>query len=291
MSQKPAGSGILKSVRGIARPYALDVSMLRLSKFEILQPKLDGWYAEGTVSEGMMVLRSSTGANLVDFEVHSYDYLGGNRPITFRGEYLYGTNRAKQDEHTYLTYWLYDVILQGPYVERYRFLQRWHTDYMEFCNVLQRQPEIWLTPTYDGEGLSYLYEEVKSGRLEGIIGRDLDQGVMDMVHRYKPKFCVDYILIGVEEGQGRLTEHAGALLGGQIKNGRVEMICKVAGMNDNLRRDIWVYPDKYIGKVFEAESSQVFESGALRHPRFRRWRLDVDPNTVFWSGSNGRFAD
>ena len=81
-------------------------------------------------------------------------------------------------------------------------------------------------------------------------------------------------------GTGKYEGATGAFVGGAYRDGKLTRMCKVSGMSDRLRIDTWQRPDKYIGRVFEAEGAQLFESGALRHPRFKRWRTDVTPIQV-----------
>ena len=209
----------------------------------------------------------------------------GGAAYIIRGEYMFGTNRAKQNEQTYLTLNIYDIIINQPYHDRYAFLLKWIKDYQQWCADCKKIPQIFLTPCFDASAFTYFFEEIKVGRLEGIVGRMFEDGVHDAIHRYKPNFCIDLIVIGINEGKGRLEGTTGALVGGQVKDGIIQEVCTVSGMTDSLRNEIWNHKPKYMGRVFEAEGSQVFEeTGALRHPRFKRWRLDVLPKDVLWKG-------
>lgn len=48
----------------------------------------------------------------------------------------------------------------------------------------------------------------------------------------------------------------------------------VSGFDDAMRDDITENHEKYIGRVFEVTGQEQFASGAIRHPRFIRWRDD-----------------
>lgn len=257
---------------------------------EILQPKYDGWYAEGIVTKDKMRLVSSSSAELTTFNIPDIRYFEEGQIYRLRGEYIYGTNRALKSTD-YMTYRVYDIIAEGSYRDRYHLLTEWVTNYHTWCRDMHKEPQIFLTPNLPPDSFSYLLEEVKAGRLEGVIGRNWNAQMNDKVFRFKPVFCTDYILIGLEEGRGRLENMTGAFVGGQFKDGKITTICRVSGMTDSLRQDTWQKKQKYLGHVFEAEGSQVFDSGALRHPRFKRWRLDVNPTEVTWKGNNGRYSE
>jgi hypothetical protein len=260
-----------------------DVNINLIVQFEILQPKWDGWFAEGIVQpDGRHLdLYSATGNFLTTLDTVGLP--GGTKT---RGEYMYGTNAAVKDKANYLRYKVYDLVESGRYKERYTELERWMIQLTSIPNN-----KIDLTPCYTADYFLYLLEEVKAQRLEGVIGRMFGDMEYEYIHRYKPNFCKDYVLVDITEGNGRLAGTTGALCGAQMHNGRLEHVCDVAGMNDTLRNDIWANKGKYMGKVFEAEGSRCFDSGALRHPRFKRWRLDMTPDQVIWDGANGRYAE
>lgn len=289
-SDNVPGTGIFKSVKGISRPMSRDITLNHLLKQEILQPKYDGWYAEGECRDGVMVLYSATNTPLTSIRIQNVNY--GPVSYRFRGEYMFGTNRAKLDILNYLNYNIYDVIGEGPYIERYKFLEKWIKDYNAWSLDTGNKIVVKLTPNYTTEAFSYLFGEVKAQRLEGIIARSPNSLWTDAVMRYKPNFCMDYVVIDLEEGSGLFEGSVGAIVGGQLKNGEWVPVCKVSGLSAALRTDMWKNKQVYLGRVFEAEGKQVFETGALRHPHFKRWRLDVDPLTVIWKGAeNGRYSE
>lgn len=262
---------------------SVDVPCVSLLKCDILQPKYDGWFAEGVIKGEYLHLYSATSKPLVALPLYF-----NPGPGIVRGEYMYGTNRALNDPSTYLTYRLYDVRLDHmQYYDRYKLLVKFASAYQEACLDHKAEQKIFLTPNYGTEFFSYLFEEVKNGKLEGIVGRNFEDSTYEKIRRYKPFFSTDYIALRLEEGKGKYEGTTGSIVGAQFKNGELVPICSVAGMLDSLRDDMWTNPSKYIGKVFEAVGSQMFDSGAMRHPRFRRWRLDVDPTTVIWKGKEG----
>ena len=260
-------------------PQSKDISINGILNFEILQPKLDGWFCDGHYTPGKLAIYSKSVTLMRTYDVQDIDYK--INPMILRGEYMFGTNRAKNCDQ-YLAYFVYDIEVNAPYSERYLFLAKFVRDYMASQAAVDKYPQIFLVPNYTRDAFRYLYEEIKLQRLEGIVLRN-NSDDLKTIHRFKPRFCINLVVLGMEEGQGRLEGSTGALVGGQFKDGKMVEICKVAGMSDNLRRDSWNNKHKYLGKVFEAEGSQVFEeTGSLRHPRFKRWRLDVPPAQVIF---------
>jgi ATP-dependent DNA ligase len=51
---------------------------------------------------------------------------------------------------------------------------------------------------------------------------------------------------------------------------------RAAGMNDQLRRELHEHPERFVGLVVELRHWGVQESGALRHPNYRRFRSPAD---------------
>jgi DNA ligase-1 len=89
--------------------------------------------------------------------------------------------------------------------------------------------------------------------------------------------------MGFIEGNGRLAGTLGSIIGGKYVNGTLTDTIHVGGgFTDAMRDDYWVNMYQYHGQVFEAEGRQLFDSGSLRHPRFLRWRDDVQPKEVIW---------
>jgi ATP-dependent DNA ligase len=269
----------------VNKPSSIDIPINAIIKMDILQPKFDGWYAEGrcVAADSNMILHSSTGERICTLRIQPKPYTANDAPYTLRGEYMFGTNRAKNDPK-YLSYMVYDIIINAPYLDRHFFLRNWIIDYQQFCEEVNIPPRIFLVHNYGPDSFSYFFEEIKSGRLEGLVGRNFNEGVNSAIHRYKPNFCVDYILLDLERGAGKYADCTGSFVGGQWKGGKLVPICRVAGMSDQVRHHTWEHRNAYLGKVFEAEGSQYFaESGALRHPRFKRWRLDVLPQDVIFA--------
>lgn len=70
----------------------------------------------------------------------------------------------------------------------------------------------------------------------------------------------------------------GAIRFGQYKDGKLVEIGQTSGMPEEIRDEISKNKEKYIGKVIEVGAmEQIKKTGALRHPRFLRFREDKNP--------------
>jgi len=54
---------------------------------------------------------------------------------------------------------------------------------------------------------------------------------------------------------------------------------QASGMDDNLRIDISQHPKRYLNRIMEVRGQELDVQGRLRHPRFRRWRDDIDASS------------
>jgi len=82
----------------------------------------------------------------------------------------------------------------------------------------------------------------------------------------------DFYVVNFYEGQGRLQGSLGAIGVGKEK-GR-ELMRVGGGFTDEERQAVWNHLTLYDGMVVEVRGKGCFESGALRHPEFVRWRRD-----------------
>jgi ATP-dependent DNA ligase len=73
-----------------------------------------------------------------------------------------------------------------------------------------------------------------------------------------------------------------ALVSVYTKNGLPLEVGRVSGMTDEIRVDMSLHRDKWIGSVIEIEA-QEFAKERLRHPRFLRARPDTDPSECTWT--------
>ena len=180
------------------------------------------------------------------------------------------------------------------------------------CVAVDAGFHINYAPVEWGERKRHLYVTVIANGGEGIILKNLDapyyQGERHKSWvKVKKKKTFDVVCLGFEIAKdmtikkgdteptpSRIYGKVGAIVYGQYvleeprKTASFEYALdlrtdsKVAlkelgttsGFSDTLREDMTNNPSVYIGRVLECEAQEQFVTGALRHPRFLRWRDD-----------------
>ena len=87
----------------------------------------------------------------------------------------------------------------------------------------------------------------------------------------------DFVLVDFEEP--KVEAHVGHLVGsaviGHYVDGDLVTIGKVsAGFDHEMRREMYLDPSAFIGRVMKVRGNSVFKSGAMRHPVFNGWHAD-----------------
>jgi len=94
-------------------------------------------------------------------------------------------------------------------------------------------------------------------------------------YKLKPIRTVDCVVTGVLPGEGRHAGRMGAIEVSLKDGDTLAPICKVgAGFTDADRDLIWANAGKYMGMVVEVIYSGLAANGALKFPRFKRFRTD-----------------
>lgn len=97
------------------------------------------------------------------------------------------------------------------------------------------------------------------------------------------KHTSDVVITGYEPGKGKYAGTVGAIVFGQyLRNGGWTTLGTCSGMDDKLRRSL---SHEDLGKVIEIEHCGREPSGAFRHPQFKRFRPDKDPEScIYYEG-------
>ena len=88
----------------------------------------------------------------------------------------------------------------------------------------------------------------------------------------KPIKEVEAKIIDFKEGEGKYENTLGAIIV-ELPNGK---ICKVSGMPEDIRDEIWNNKEKYLNKLVEIKYQELTPDGVLRFPRVEKIRLDKD---------------
>lgn len=100
--------------------------------------------------------------------------------------------------------------------------------------------------------------------------------------RLKPQATVDAVVMGFKDGKSGWEGLVGALVFGQIVDGKVVERGACSGFDYATRVHIAENKDEYLGRVIEVAHHGAMPPtaanpyGALRHPQWKRWRDDKD---------------
>lgn len=159
--------------------------------------------------------------------------------------------------------------------ERYNILQ----EYFNQDSLLDRPGFKLLTHkrTVKEEVIFRNFENAISNGYEGLVLKTPN-------HEYQLKRSADWLKVKAEdpddlivvdfnEGTGKYEGTLGTLVGKRLKN---NVLVKVGGMPDAMKHEVWNNKDKFLFKHFSAKYHEETPDGSLRHPRFFRWRWDLD---------------
>lgn len=259
--------------------------------FDLLEPKYDGHWARAEIRRGVCEIYTRTGTLRKRCEVDR------RLPrMTLIGEYMYGTAWSTQNDPCTGPrrgqFWVFDIVprwWQRPtLVERRKRLDR------IFCRWFKKRgprfPE-WFdmipatqfakneTAKYVKDGMQFC-EDMD---YEGLVFKKSTGRFGEPHARMKRVHTADFVCEGFNPGKGKYEGVAGSILGSLYVDGVLKHVCSVGGLTDIQRRAFTDKPEKFIGRVFEATGKGRFDSGALRHGSFIRWRNDKRPEECTWS--------
>lgn len=233
--------------------------------WDLVQLKYDGhWCRLEFDSEGNGYGYSSTGNLETSIDCPSL------ANYTFIGEHIYGTNWAKKGGREGVLVLFDCVVRSGVDISTQPYELR-HTLLSDLIPTIPRE-RLFVAYTVSISHLKLLWDKFVLGpqSFEGIVLRKWDQPYETTLHRCKRDYEQTYYAIGFVEGKGRLTGTLGAVIGGDEHG--LEL-CRVGGgFSDEHRIEIWNNQEKYLNRQFDAVGKGLFESGALRHPNFLRWK-------------------
>ncbi len=276
-----------------------------------MEPKYDGWRILSGILDGVVVwtragnrvtqvpyiadalLQRFPPGTIVDGEI--VDLASArqwNRTQSILSKTTGNYQHRPTPENPALTYVLFDILhADGSDVrglalsERRRLLE-------EMCDGIEQATDghIMLIPTQrpTDEGMQALVEF----GFEGVVCKDKDKPYRCGARnggwvKIKPKETVDAEFTGIYEpepgskyapiigGQPQPWAVGGVRFRVRHEDGRVYE-GRAAGMDDQLRRELWEHPDEFLGRIVELVHWGIQDSGALRFPQVRRLRSNRD---------------
>ena len=238
-------------------------------KFDLIQPKHDGWWACVHIKNEVARVFSRQAVLKATVEVPKAT------DCILLGEYLVGTQRAKQskDESRLVVFDVLEVEGCPVYGETYEKRMSNYGRCVTFVDWMQRVESVPVR--LHRQAWSRLVE--KEGA-EGLVFRhSLDPYDRGVIGRVKQTFTMDYVVMGLQPGEGKHKGRMGAVICGLYEGKElVEKVRVGGGWSDQERDSIWKRPQAYVGRVLEVRGYQVFDSGSMRHPNAVRFRDDKD---------------
>jgi len=181
-----------------------------------------------------------------------------------------------------------------PEIERKRIL-----------SSLKLRGPIEEVPYHTSEKHREFYEYIistsnKYGKLgEGIMLKNIHAtylGGVRQVGRWlkrKKRDPYDCVILGFTKAKdGKFFGLIGAVTVGQFFNGIIRPICEVSGMSDEVRKDMTMFPEVYVGKACSIwAADQDKKSFALIEPSWHSLRIDKHPSECIYQNSEGISED
>lgn len=98
-------------------------------------------------------------------------------------------------------------------------------------------------------------------------------------YKLKRSINVDVVVMGFFKGT---ASPVGSIIFGQFVDGQLTELGRAGGLTLGMKNDMHQNPAKYLGRVMTVRGQKRFESGALRHPTFQRFRDDKLPSECVW---------
>ncbi len=250
-----------------------------LSDYNVVELKYDGWFTTLILKGHRWELYSRTDRLLDE------GTLVERVPYTvLQGEYLFGTEWAKDRGEGYKSIVVFDAecinredMTEITYEDKRKLIKKFIDDTFKSARILGGVRLIDSVDIMDAPAL--WQEKVIKGGFEGLVFKHTDRSSQEPFARMKRAVDMDYVCMGFEESTSDTYEGWGVacVYGGLYVKGELTRVCKVSGLTNDIRKEFYDHPERYIGQVFEAQGKKITKKGALRHPNFIRWREDKVP--------------
>ena len=267
----------------IKREHITDASAYMDGEY-VIEPKMDGIWGAMHIKNGKYQIWSRTGQLKKEGEVSS-----DSATMCILGEFMYGSNWAKKHDKVGQFY-AFDIVMwdgdwdfcERPLKERRDMLQA----------LMGSLPNMFpdfveLNQQWDAFQINGIWENlVEKQGYEGLMIKNVNDAYATETEWIKVKYRtdIDYVCMGFSDG-GEGTKYedtVGSIIGGLYKTDDFTLerelvdVCHVGGLTV-AQRDIFnKNRDYFIGKVFTAKGFNIFDSGAIRHGKFKSFRTDKE---------------
>jgi len=248
--------------------------------YDVVEPKMDGIWGAMYIRNNEYQIWSRTGK--LKREGHMDDT--GGVDMCILGEFMHGSHWGKK-HNVDGKFFAFDLVMwQGdwdfseqPLKARREMLKNALTEpTWSFIGV---PSFVRLNEQYPISEWSDMWtSRVEKQGFEGVILKKLDESYMEATWcKIKARADIDYVCMGFGDGhEGTKYENTvGSIHGGlYTDDGVLEDVCHVGGLTEQQRNFFNKHRDYFKGKVFTACGYQIFESGAIRHGKFKNFRTD-----------------
>jgi len=244
-------------------------------KYDTVEIKMDGIWGAFTIGYGEWMIQSRTGKIKAEGAAITSDRLDDT---VILGEYMHGSHWGHK-MNVDGQFFAFDCIrFQGEDITNHSLQER--RGYLDMALAFEEMPEfIKHLPNYEVNMWPYLWEKhVKGEGYEGLVFKDSKSKYndKDAWARMKDTVEIEYICHSfrpADEGT-RYEGQIGAVIG-TLDDKEVFVTC--SGLTDAERLEYTENGEDYIGKVFTAKGNAWYPSGSIRHPKFKEWRDDKEP--------------
>ena len=244
-------------------------------KYDTVEIKMDGIWGAFTVGYGEWMIQSRTGKIKAEGECDSDEIIDDTIIL---GEYMHGSHWGHKMDLDGQFFAFDCVRFQGEDITNHSLSER--RGYLEMALGFKEMPEFMHPlPNYEVNMWPYLWEKhVKGEAYEGLVFKDSKSKYndKDAWARMKDTVEIEYICHSfrpADEGT-RYEGQVGAVIG-TLDDKEVFVTC--SGLTDAERLEYTENGEDYIGKVFTAKGNAWYPSGSIRHPKFKEWRDDKEP--------------
>ena len=245
-------------------------------KYDIVQLKMDGIWGCMDIKDGVYKIYSRTGKIKAEGQVDNKEL-----DATILGEYMFGSHWGNKMGWNG-TFFAFDCLRYADDSYLHILGNEPLSVRLNYRDELIRKLKLdFVVPLLEYPTVMWqqLWQEfvIEKG-YEGLVFKDSSSayGDKDAWARMKGEVEIEYVCTGFQPAaeDSKYEGLAGAVIGTLI-----DWDCEVkcGGLNYEMRFDFAKKPEAYIGQVFTAKGNGWYGTGAIRHPKFKRWRKDKTP--------------
>ena len=252
--------------------------------YDVVEPKMDGiWGAMHIKKNGEYQIWSRTGKLKKEGKItKGVSVVTNTTECVILGEYMHGSHWGKK-QLVDGQFFAFDMVMwdgDWDFCEQPLFVRRQLLkDKLERVENPYFPEFVEINPQWQIEEWSDMWTQyVDEMGYEGVILKRADESYAEATWcKIKARADIDYVCMGFGDGhEGTKYENTvGSIHGGLYNNeGELVDVCHVGGLTETQRDFFNKHRDYFKGQVFTAYGYQIFESGAIRHGKFKHFRTD-----------------